>query len=116
LFPRKISKSLNGYLFKAVVREGHWDFIMNDIYDKNSNKNVVWDVEGLEIMLLRVVLQQMNMTFVHVYTPKGFEMEERSANNLIMAMTAKEVYIGLGDVFISYFDFTNTYCIMSVRW
>jgi hypothetical protein len=47
------------------------------------------EVVGLEMNLLRVVLQQMNMTFVHVPTPNVFEMEKLSVNNLITALITK---------------------------
>jgi hypothetical protein len=78
-------------------------------------------IKGLEIDLLMVVLQQMNMTFVHVPTPEGFEIEHSSFTNLSTSIIAKKAYITLGDVgkhFLvsSVFDFTNTYKFISVRW
>jgi hypothetical protein len=72
--------------------------------------------------LLRVVLQQMNMTFVHVPTPEGFEREEGSrTNNLIRGMIRKEIYIALGGVgthylIESFLDTTSTHYMMRVRW
>ena len=69
--------------------------------------------------LLRVVLQQMIMTFVP--TPEGFETEEEWVINLIRSMVVKEYYIIIGNVGNSYlinqfFSSTNTYYMMSVRW
>ena len=43
-----------------------------------------------------MVLKQMNMTFVQVPTPEGFEIEEGLRDNLIKAMIAKEAFISLG--------------------
>jgi hypothetical protein len=68
-----------------------------------------------------VVLQQMNMTFVHVPTTEGFEMKEWSVNNVIKAMIAKENFITLGVVGTYYLidlflESTNSYYMMSVRW
>jgi hypothetical protein len=81
----------------------------------------VTKVAGKEVWLLEVVLQQMNMTFVHVPTPEGFEIEKVSTDNLITAILAKEAYRALGDLgthilLDSLFDTTSTYFIMSYRW
>jgi len=71
--------------------------------------------------LLRIILKQMNMTFVYVPTPKAFEVEEDSVNNLVSAMNAKKVYIALGRVGINLlyytsFDLTNSYFATRFRW
>jgi hypothetical protein len=122
LFPGKISNNLNGCPLKAVVRDGHWYFTTKYINYKDSNGNDLKYIDGLEMDLLRVVLQQMNMTFVHVPTPNGFEMDDGSLiSNLVMSMIGKEVYIALGNVgthilAVSFLDSTNTYYMMSVRW
>jgi hypothetical protein len=90
LFPAKISNNLNGCPMKAVVRDSHWYFTTNYVYYRGSNSNIVRYVEGLEYDLLRVVLQQMNMTFVHVPSPEGFEMEDEFLiSNLVMGMFGK---------------------------
>ena len=52
------------------------------------------------------------MTFVHVTTPEGFELEKASVNYLIVALFAKEAYTALGALRTNYyadplFDFTN---------
>jgi len=62
----------------------------------------------------------MNMTFVIVPTPEGFELEKGSVNNLIFSVYKKEACIALGDLGNNYyidrlFDSTDTYCTMSVR-
>jgi hypothetical protein len=77
--------------------------------------------EGLEYDLLRVILQQMNMTFVHIPTPEDFEMAGGSVTDLIRAMFAKEAYIALGALgtyylSVSFFEATNSYYILSYRW
>jgi len=121
LFPRKISNNLNGCPMKAVVRDTHWYLTTKYVYYNDSNGNVLKYVAGLEYDLLRVVLQQMNMSFVHVPTPEGFEMEKGSVNNLSRAMFEKEVYIALGNVGTHYlkvtvFDSCNSYYMLRVRW
>jgi hypothetical protein len=47
--------------------------------------------------LLRVVLQQMNMTFVHVPTRERFQ-KKFLEDSLLRSMFARDVYIALGDV------------------
>jgi hypothetical protein len=56
------------------------------------------DVSGIECYLLKLVFEQMNMTFIHVPTPEGFEIEKGLTDNLIRAMLSKETYIALGAV------------------
>jgi len=43
--------------------------------------------------LLMMVLKQMNMTFFHVPTPEGFEIEEGLTNNLTEDMIAKKLLL-----------------------
>jgi len=40
----------------------------------------------------------MNMMFVHVHTPEGFEIVHGSFTKLIKSMMENKVYIALGDV------------------
>jgi hypothetical protein len=107
---------------KAVVRNGRWDLTTNYVQYRDSNGNVVSYIRGLEFDLLKIVWQQMNMTFEHVPTPEGFEKEEGSLlTNLIEGMLGKKIYIALGDLgthFLkdSFLDSTNTYYMMRVRW
>jgi hypothetical protein len=121
LFPVKISNNLNGCPMKAVVRNGNWYFNANYVYYKGSNRSVLRYIEGLEYDLLKVVLEHMNMTFVHVPTPEGFEVGGSSVNNLVKGMLRKEIYIALGAVGTNYLihlaiDSTNSHYMMSVRW
>jgi len=121
LFPGKVSKNLKGCPMKAVVRDCQFDFSAIYINQTDSNGSVVMEIVGMDMDLLGIVLQQMNMTFVHVPTPEGLDVEKRSPDNLIMDMITKEVYIALGDVAIqflnnTYFDSTNTYKTTRVRW
>jgi hypothetical protein len=107
---------------KALVENGDWNLTTNYINETDSNGNVFMKVVGLEMDLLRVVLQQMNMTFVHVPTPEEISYENGNlSDDLFWTMIAKEADIALGDMLLdtilySYLDCTNTYYIFSVRW
>ena len=107
---------------KAVVRNGHWYFTSNYVYYNSSNRNVLRYIEGLEYDLLRVVLQQMNMTFVHVPTPKSFEIwDVPQTKNLVSGLFGKEIYIALGNVGTNHLgesniDSTNSFYMLSARW
>jgi hypothetical protein len=121
LFPRKISNSFNGCPMKAVVRDSHSNFTTQYVQYMNSNGSVVKYIVGLEYDLLKAVLQQMNMTFVHVPTPKWFEIEEgASIDGVVNGMFRKEIDIVLGAVGTHlpspYFDSTNPYYTISLRW
>jgi hypothetical protein len=105
---------------KAVVRDGHWDFTTKHVHYNDSNGNVVSYIEGLGYDLLKVVLEQMNMTFVRVPTPEGFKKEERSVNNVIVAMWAKKAYIALDSLVSNFYidpisDSTDNYYTTRVR-
>jgi len=121
LFPRKIRNNLNGCSMKAVIRKNVWP--ITTYYQKHtySNGSVVTKVHGMELNFLMMVLKQMNMTFVHVHTPKGFEIGRDLTNNLTEAMISKDVYIALGSlgtgIMVDTFsDFSNSYFIMTSRW
>ena len=122
LFPGKLRNGFNGCPMKAVVRDGYWDLTTTYIDHTDSNGNVVMELVGIEMDLLRVVLQQMNMTFVHVNkTDDSINENGRLSDDLFWAMIAKEADIVLGDlqfdiIFNSYFDCTNAYYMFSVRW
>ena len=121
LFPRKVSKSFKGCPMKAVVRDCYGHFTALYVKHTCSNGSVVTYVQGLEMDLLRVVLQQMNMTFIHVPTPEGFEVEKGLISNLVMSMFEKNASMALGDVgthslLLSFFDSTNPYYTTKVRW
>jgi len=121
LFPRKISNNLKGCPMKAFVRNGKWYFTTDYAQHNFSNGRILLYIKGLEYDLLTVVLQQMNMEFVHDLTPDVFEMGEETVGKLIGGMFAKEIYIALGglgtDVLSgTYFDSTNPYFMTSVRW
>jgi len=106
---------------KAVVSDVHWDYTAIYFNHTDSNGICVKEVIVLEINLLRIVLQQMNVTFVHVPIPKGFELKIGSEKNLTIAVMATESYIALGDVGIQFFintrlDSTNTHMTARLRW
>jgi hypothetical protein len=103
---------------KAVVRNAYAFLQTYYLYEEVSSES---DIKGLEMDLLRIILKQMNMTFVYVPTPEGFELENGSVNNLVSAMTAKKSYIALGGVnkmFLYYtsFDLTNSHFTTRYRW
>jgi hypothetical protein len=118
LFPRKISNRLNGCPMKAVVRDAGWDFTIS--YFKLYNN--VWKPMGLEFLLLKIIYEQMNMTFVHVPTPDGFQSDgEIDSTNLVSGMLGKEIYIALGNIGTYYMtnniiESTNVYSMTSVSW
>ena len=118
LFPIKIRSSFNGCPMKAVVRNGHGYITANY---KNDTVSSWSDIQGVEMKLLRIILEKMNMTFVYVPTPEGFEIEKDLINNLVTSMIEKESYIALGSVgrtslFYTFFDLTNSYFTTSLRW
>jgi len=118
VFPIKIRNSFNRCPMKAVVRDGYRfvsTYYINDNISSESN------IKGLEMDLLRIILKHMNVTFVYVPTPEGFEVENGSVNNLVTAMIAKEAYIALGGVTSNYlyytsFDLTNSHFTTRFRW
>jgi hypothetical protein len=121
LFPRKFSNSFNGCPMKAVVFDGKWDFTTKYIKHIDSKWNAVSYIEGIELKLLKVVLQKMNMTFLHVPTPVCSEGEEMCRNKFLNSMLEKEIYILLGDLALTfswkpYYDFTSSYFYFRIRW
>jgi hypothetical protein len=121
-FPQKFSKRFNGCPLKAVVRNGYWAFTTNYVYKNNSQVNDEMYVEGSEYDLLLIVLAWLNMTFVHVPTPHGFDLGgEINLNHLVSGMLAKEIYIALGTVGTHYIlhssiDSTNLHTMTSFSW
>jgi len=121
LFPRKINKSLKGCPLKAVIRHGNNYVTTKYFYHTYANGSVKRDIGGLEIELLLIILQQMNMTYVYVPTPEGFENGQVFEIYLVRTLIAKKAHIALGDVttrflLFSLFDITNCHIITRVRW
>ena len=121
LFPRKISNSFNGCPMRALVIDSQWFFATRYVNHTYSNGTVVTYIEGLEMELLSIVLQKMNMTFIHVPTPENFVTEENVVNNLITSLFLKEYYIILGNmantiILYPHFSSTNSYYIITSRW
>jgi len=121
LFPGKISKSFNGCPMKALVFDNQWVFTTKYVNLTYSNGTVVTYITGLEMKVLRIVLQQMNMTFIQVHPRENFETEKNLVNNLVNSLFLKEYYIivgNLGNHFLlnKLFSFTNSYYIMTRRW
>jgi hypothetical protein len=118
LFPVEIRKGFNICPMKTVVRDGRGFVATCYVRGKNSS----WiNVRGFEMDVLRITLQQMNMAFVHVPTPEGFELREESVNNLVSAMIAKEAFIVLGSVtrnlsLYNIFEITDSYLATTIRW
>jgi hypothetical protein len=106
---------------KAVVRKVFSYFTTFYVTRLVSNGTNVTEIHGLEFELLLLVLKQMNMTFIHVPTPAGFEFENRLTDNLTSAMLAKEVYIALGGMGRTYLmepslDFSQPYYTTGFGW
>ena len=121
LFPVKISKSFNRCPIKAVVRNANWYITTYYLTQLDSNGSAVRKVYGLEMNLLKLVLKQMKMTFIHVSTPEGFDIDRGLTRNLTQAMLKKEAYIALGEIGSHYLndpflDFTNNHYMVSIRW
>jgi len=123
LFPRKIPKRLNGCPMKAVVRDSGWSITTKYYKYTDFNGSVFTKVSGMEMDLLKMVLKQLNMTFIHVPTPEGFEFEKGSTDNLrvIRAMIDKNAFIALGKLetrilFDKFLDSSNSYYFLTHRW
>jgi hypothetical protein len=107
---------------KAVVYDGHSDFTTIYINRTYSDGSVVRYIKGLEMKLLGVVLQQINMTFLHVPNPEKIEMKQVEFPPLLYrALFEKETFIALGNKvrdfsLNSYYDFSSFYHFTSVRW
>ena len=96
LFPGKIGKIINGCLLKAFVYGAISYFTTNYIKHTYSNGSFMWYIERLEYELLRVVLQQMNMTFYNVLTPD--EKEFRYTRVVSRSIFEMYSFIALGGV------------------
>jgi hypothetical protein len=77
----------------------------------------VWNLEGMEYELLRVVLHQMNMTMVHVPTIDGKEW----SHNLQTSKFEKESFIALGGILKTFdmnsnYDLSSSYLPVNIRW
>jgi hypothetical protein len=79
-------------------------------------------ITGLEKDLLDIVLTGLNMTLIHVPTPRGFELGgEFVLKKLVWDMFSKEIYIALGNVGTHYIlhssiDSTNLHTMSSFSW
>jgi len=121
LFPRKISKNLNGCPMKAFVRNSLNSFTTFHINYRNSNGNVVTKIKGFEMDLRTTVLKQMNMVFVHVPIPDDFGFNNDLTDSVKRAVIAKEAFIVLGslgthNLVDPFLDSTNSYFTMHYRW
>jgi hypothetical protein len=84
---------------KAVVGDGHSRFTTIYINHTNSYESVVRYVEGIEVELLKIVLKQMNMTFLYIHLPERSELGvEYLESYLVMRTITKETDIFLGNV------------------
>jgi hypothetical protein len=126
LFPMKIRKSFNGCPMKAVVniKDNFYEVYAISYTDSSES-----GIEGLEMDLLRIILKQMNMTFVYVPTPRYFVFEGVSVNNsyeysginFFRPIITKKAYIAVGGLnrthsFYNSFDLTNSHFTTRIRW
>jgi len=93
LFPVKLTNSLNGCPTKALVRKDRWSFSTNYVENKVSYGSIVRYREGLEYDSLLIICEHINMSFVHVPSPEGLEIEGDSLNKISGSMFKKETYI-----------------------
>ena len=105
---------------KAFVHNAKWQFTTKYVQRNLTDGSLLEYVEGLEYDLLKVVLQKMNMKLVHELTP-DVAMSLETARKLIGDMFTKKIYITLGGLgakllSLTFFDSTNSYYMMSVRW
>ena len=80
--------------------------------------DVRFHIAGLEMDLLRVVLQKVNMAFLPVTTPEEFEWGK---DLLFQVMIEKEAYKTLGGLIItfglvSHFDISSPHYFTCVHW
>jgi hypothetical protein len=118
LFPIKIRNSFNRCPMKAVLRDIYGFKEVDYLNDTVSSES---DNSGLEMKLLRIILKQMDMTFIYVSTPEFNATDKSFVNNLFSLMIAKEAYIALGSVksglsLYHSFDRTNSYFTTRIRW
>jgi len=103
---------------KAFVFDSKWNFTTKYVNFTYSNGTVVTYIIGMEMKLLSIVLQQMNMTFIHVNIP-GIVGKTRS--NLDYYLLLKKIYIifgNIGDYVLSnkLVSTTKSYYIMNLRF
>lgn len=65
---------------KSFVSADHWDLTTNFVHDNDSIGNGRRYIKRMEYELLRIVLQELNMTYVHVPTPKDFQATHSEIN------------------------------------
>ena len=120
LFPQKINSNLKGCPMKAVVSDD-WFYTTYFYYVRNSNGSFVTIVSGMEMDLLRIVLKQMNMTFVHVLIAEDFEFKNGLTDNLSRAMIGKDVFIALGNLGTRilvdpFLESSISHCMITYQW
>jgi hypothetical protein len=103
---------------QALVIHDQWNFTTIYIHLNDSNGNVGWYIKNLEIDLLMVVLQQMNMTLVHVLTISIPEMNQSST---FQTFNGNGSFIALGDLLNigwlnPFTDCISFYYFTSIRW
>jgi len=76
LFPRNISSNFKVCPMKALVFDTKKNFTTKYVNLTYSNGTVVNYIAGLEMKLLSIVLQQMNMTFLCLYSRKFWKEEK----------------------------------------
>jgi len=118
LFPGKISKSFKGCPMKTLVIDRQFLFATIYINVTHSNGAVVTFIAGSEMGLLSIVLQQMNMTFIHVPTTEIFKEKK---NNLLVSLFERECDIILGNLGKTFLlqkllSSSNSYDILTCSW
>jgi len=101
LFPVKIRINFNCCPMKEYVIEDHWNLSTNYVHDSNSNGGRY--IKNLEYELLKIVLQDMNMTYIHVPIPESYRMYLwTKLDTLSVNMRSNVFDIAVGDVGLHY--------------
>ena len=91
------------------------------VHPTQSNGTLLIYIRGLEIVLLSIVLQQMNMTFILVPTTENFQTEKCGKQYSYIFVSINVYYIivnNVGNIFLlyPYFSSANSDYIMTRRW
>ena len=77
---------------KAFVRDGKWYFTTVYYHNTDPKGNIRTKITGVEINLLKLVLEQMNMSISRVPLAKVYEIQLNPID-IIGAMLSKKVYM-----------------------
>jgi hypothetical protein len=98
---------------KAIVINSESDFTMIYNTHLDSNGSVVTEVYGTEMELLKLVLKQMNMTFIHVTIRENYILIKAVLENeAFIALVGKLKTNFLNKLFVC----SSSYYFTRLRW